>query len=262
MSAVFGRGCTPTLRSPSPPGKRRMPGPEKNGLTRRARSTRSAQRHTECAKMGRFPVLFPLLLVTQEPGLTEVAMARRPMRHEPAWNVGNGRGMEVRQDAHPRFLGGMQIAQWSSESAQEQVVRITRCAIFRIIGPGKTCGKCSSGGVARGHPDRYECTTNREKRSGSLAITSAVRLKREKPRDESRGFPNQSTLRAYQPCRGAPPPPPPPPRPPRPPRRRRWLVPPTPAISRPCCGPRPSLRAGWPEPPSVRVRRSSLSRCR
>jgi hypothetical protein len=27
-----------------------------------------------------------------------------------AWDVGNGGGMEVRQDAHPRFLGGMRIA--------------------------------------------------------------------------------------------------------------------------------------------------------
>jgi hypothetical protein len=38
------------------------------------------------------------------------SMARWPMSHEPAWNVGNGRGMDVRQDAHPRFLGEMQIA--------------------------------------------------------------------------------------------------------------------------------------------------------
>jgi hypothetical protein len=37
-------------------------------------------------------------------------MAPRPTRHEPARDVGNGRGMDVRQDAHPRFLGGMQIA--------------------------------------------------------------------------------------------------------------------------------------------------------
>jgi hypothetical protein len=33
-------------------------------------------------------------------------MARQPMRHEPAWDVGNGRGVEVRQDAHPRFGEG------------------------------------------------------------------------------------------------------------------------------------------------------------
>jgi hypothetical protein len=31
-------------------------------------------------------------------------MARRPTRHESAWDVGNGGGMEVRQDAHPRFF--------------------------------------------------------------------------------------------------------------------------------------------------------------
>jgi hypothetical protein len=37
-------------------------------------------------------------------------MARWPTRHGLAWDVGNGRGMEVRQDADPRFFGGMQIA--------------------------------------------------------------------------------------------------------------------------------------------------------
>jgi hypothetical protein len=37
-------------------------------------------------------------------------MARRSMRHELAWDVGNGRGMEVRQDAIRVFWGGMQSA--------------------------------------------------------------------------------------------------------------------------------------------------------
>ena len=31
-------------------------------------------------------------------------MTCRPTRHEPAWAVGNGRGTEARQGAHPRFL--------------------------------------------------------------------------------------------------------------------------------------------------------------
>jgi hypothetical protein len=37
-------------------------------------------------------------------------MARRLTRYELAWEVGNGRGVEVRRDAIRVFWGGMQIA--------------------------------------------------------------------------------------------------------------------------------------------------------
>jgi|GEM_PF-4001740 len=52
-------------------------------------------------------------------------MALTSKRHEPAWAVGNGRGMEMRQGAIRVFWEGMRIVQVLSGSAPEQAARTT-----------------------------------------------------------------------------------------------------------------------------------------
>jgi hypothetical protein len=58
-------------------------------------------------------------------GPTDDGMAPLPTRHEPAWAVGSGRGMEERQGAMTIFFGGGCVAPHRLRSAPEQATRTT-----------------------------------------------------------------------------------------------------------------------------------------